>query len=184
MTRKLSDHQAFHPRTISPPRFTPFIGRLIELEKLTSYLKDGRSRVITILGEGGVGKTRLALAAADELLPHFPDGIWFVSLAGLQTAVQEHALDIENNIASAIAATLNLNFAAGDPPKQQIGQLPAPAARPAHFGQLRAAAGCCGTRFEPPDQCPKNYRPGHFAGAAQASGRADFSARRVSFARK
>ncbi len=114
-----------HPVTLSPlhnlpPQFTPFIGRSLERQKLTQLLQNGRSRLITLLGEGGVGKTRLALAAAEQLLPHFPDGVWFVPLADLETAVVEPTLDLEDSIASAIAAVLELNFAAGDPPKQQL----------------------------------------------------------------
>ncbi|MBK8900813.1 MAG: tetratricopeptide repeat protein [Anaerolineaceae bacterium] len=103
-----------------PPHFTPFIGRHHELEKLTGLLQNGRSRLITLLGEGGVGKTRLALAAAEQLLPHFTDGIWFVPLAGLENIDEAHTTDPENSVASAIAAVLALNFAAGDPPRQQL----------------------------------------------------------------
>jgi predicted ATPase len=114
-----------HPVTLSkthnlPPQFTPFIGRSQELEKLSQLLQDGRSRLITLLGEGGIGKTRLALAAAEQMLPHFTDGVWFVPLAGLETAAAGPANDPEDSIASAIAAALELNFAAGDPPKQQL----------------------------------------------------------------
>ncbi|WP_026403684.1 BTAD domain-containing putative transcriptional regulator [Actinomadura rifamycini] len=42
----------------------------------------GSSRLVTLTGPGGVGKTRLALAAADRLAGGFPDGVWLVELAG------------------------------------------------------------------------------------------------------
>ncbi|MCA9947894.1 MAG: AAA family ATPase, partial [Anaerolineales bacterium] len=107
-----------HPVTLSPAhnlptQFTPFIGRSQELETVTKLLQDGRSRLITILGEGGVGKTRLALAAAEQLLPHFPHGTWFVPLAGVESTP---TTDVEDSVASAIAAALGLNFAPGEPP--------------------------------------------------------------------
>ncbi|MFO7539513.1 MAG: BTAD domain-containing putative transcriptional regulator, partial [Chloroflexota bacterium] len=103
-----------------PARFTPFIGRTAELEQLCRRLQDGRYRLVTLLGEGGVGKTRLALAAAAQLLPHFADGVWFISLEALPADDGETAPDPENRVAAAIAASLALNFTAGEPPKQQL----------------------------------------------------------------
>jgi non-specific serine/threonine protein kinase len=51
-------------------------------------IKDGcrmiaESRVVTLLGPGGVGKTRLAIAIGEKVLPSFPGGVWFVDLASL-----------------------------------------------------------------------------------------------------
>ena len=43
----------------------------------------GRSRLVTLHGPGGIGKTRLALQLASEVLEDFPDGVWLVELAGL-----------------------------------------------------------------------------------------------------
>jgi predicted ATPase/DNA-binding SARP family transcriptional activator len=103
-----------------PARFTPFIGRAAELEQLCRRLQDGRYRLVTLLGEGGVGKTRLALAAAAQLLPHFTDGVWFIPLEALAADDGETALDPENRVAAAIAANLALNFSTGEPPKQQL----------------------------------------------------------------
>ena len=46
----------------------------------------GATRVLTLAGPPGVGKTRLALHAAEQATPSFPDGVWFVDLAGLRDA--------------------------------------------------------------------------------------------------
>ncbi len=77
------------PPTI-PPDGTPLIGRQQELAQLLRLIHDPACRLITITGLGGIGKTRLALAAArranhEEAL-HFLNGVAFVPLAGLSAA--------------------------------------------------------------------------------------------------
>ena len=62
------------------------IGREAELESLWDMLT-GRERLVTILGLGGTGKTRLALAAAEGLLSAFEGGVWLVPLAGVRDPV-------------------------------------------------------------------------------------------------
>jgi predicted ATPase len=62
-----------------PVQVTEFIGRDDELIELAKLL--GRARLVTLTGSGGVGKTRLAIQAAAEALPHYPDGAWFIDLA-------------------------------------------------------------------------------------------------------
>ena len=59
---------------------TGFVGRENELEIVTRLLRDDGVRIVSLTGPGGVGKTRLALHAADRLKPEFPDGVVFVSL--------------------------------------------------------------------------------------------------------
>jgi predicted ATPase/DNA-binding SARP family transcriptional activator len=68
-----------------PPAPLPLIGRDEELAALTAFLADPATRLVTITGPGGIGKTRLALAAAHAQLsqPLFPDGVFFVPLAPL-----------------------------------------------------------------------------------------------------
>lgn len=66
-----------------PPDPTPFWGRRSEMAQLQKRLRDPAYRLVTIMGEGGMGKTRLALAVAAALVDAFADGVWFVPLAGL-----------------------------------------------------------------------------------------------------
>jgi predicted ATPase/class 3 adenylate cyclase len=66
-----------------PVPATPFQGRVEELEVVTAALADPVSRLVTLIGPGGIGKTRLALQAAAESSESFPDGLWWVGLAPL-----------------------------------------------------------------------------------------------------
>jgi predicted ATPase len=59
------------------------VGREAELDSLWDMLT-GHERLVTILGFGGTGKTRLALAAAEGLLSEFEGGVWLVALAGVR----------------------------------------------------------------------------------------------------
>jgi predicted ATPase/class 3 adenylate cyclase len=62
-----------------PAQSSAFVGREAQLAEVAAALK--ASRVVTLTGVGGVGKTRLAVQAAAELLPDFRDGAWLVELA-------------------------------------------------------------------------------------------------------
>jgi predicted ATPase/class 3 adenylate cyclase len=64
-----------------PLQVTSFVGRESELAEVRDLL--ARSRLLTLTGTGGCGKTRLALQVAAELLDDYPDGVWFVDLAPL-----------------------------------------------------------------------------------------------------
>jgi predicted ATPase/tRNA A-37 threonylcarbamoyl transferase component Bud32 len=68
-----------------PRQRTSFIGREKELEEGVRLMR-GETRLLTLAGIGGCGKTRLALELADDLLDTFPDGVWFVDLAPLRDA--------------------------------------------------------------------------------------------------
>lgn len=83
-----------------PGTQTTFVGRDSELAALRDFLRDPQQRLITVLGSGGVGKTRLVLAAAEAAAEHFPDGATFVALAGLTEPTQ---------VADAIASTLEVH---------------------------------------------------------------------------
>src|SRR5215471_3592168 len=64
-----------------PAELTPLIGREREVDMLCDLLTHPEVRLLTLLGPGGVGKTRLALSVATRLHPQFSDGVHFVSLA-------------------------------------------------------------------------------------------------------
>lgn len=71
-----------------PKFFTSFIGREGEVEQLTNYLLVERCPLMAIVGEGGVGKTRLASVVAERICDpsgtlNFPDGIWFVACTSI-----------------------------------------------------------------------------------------------------
>ena len=62
-----------------PQQVTSFIGRERELAEVRRLF--GTTRLLTLLGAGGIGKTRVALHAAAEVMDDFPDGVWFIDLA-------------------------------------------------------------------------------------------------------
>jgi len=92
---------------------TDIIGRQAELAELQMYLND--RRMVTVIGSGGVGKTRLAVELGQRVLPDFPGGVWLVDLAPLSDPAQvvtavTTVLHLDASTAeaavSAIAATL------------------------------------------------------------------------------
>ncbi len=64
-----------------PAQVTSFIGRAREMAEVKRLL--GTTRLLTLTGPGGTGKTRLSLQAAAEVLERFPHGVWLVELATL-----------------------------------------------------------------------------------------------------
>jgi len=90
---------------------TPFIGRHQDLADLQSRLRDPQCRLVTLVGPGGIGKTRLALAAAEQHLPHMADGVYFVSLQSVGSPTA---------IFSAIANAIGFRFYTDAPPQDQL----------------------------------------------------------------
>jgi predicted ATPase/class 3 adenylate cyclase len=68
-----------------PIQVSSFIGREGQIQDVIDLLS--QSRLVTLTGIGGVGKTRLSLQVAAELLSEFEDGVWFIELAPLRDAV-------------------------------------------------------------------------------------------------
>lgn len=62
-----------------PIELTSFLGREADLASLKAVI--GRSRLVTISGTGGLGKTRISLHLAAELTGEYPDGVWLIELA-------------------------------------------------------------------------------------------------------
>ena len=67
-----------------PAPMNSFIGREVEVRRIVEYFTDGQARLVTLTGPGGIGKTRLSLQVATELLDTYPDGVWFIALADLR----------------------------------------------------------------------------------------------------
>jgi serine/threonine protein kinase/predicted ATPase/DNA-binding SARP family transcriptional activator len=69
-----------------PAQLTPFVGRETLLAEIADRLTDPACRLLSLVGPGGSGKTRLALEAAAAQLDNYPHGVFFVSLAPLESA--------------------------------------------------------------------------------------------------
>ena len=78
-----------------PTDMTTFVGREAELQQIETRLNDPNCRLLSILGPGGVGKTRLTIAALRQQIDQYLDGVWLISLASvassafLETAVAD-----------------------------------------------------------------------------------------------
>jgi len=72
---------ARQPRHKLPVQPTHFIGRSTQIAAIKEMILDPDTHLVTLIGPGGTGKTRLGLQVAQELLDHFPDGVYFVPLA-------------------------------------------------------------------------------------------------------
>ncbi|MEZ4735088.1 MAG: BTAD domain-containing putative transcriptional regulator [Caldilineaceae bacterium] len=129
-------HSVTPPPHNLPAQTTPFIGRVQELEDVLRRLNDPACRLLTLIGPGGIGKTRLALEAAHKILdfrfwildsvgednpksrpegsrqnPKFPDGVFFVSLQSVTTP---------SGLIEAIAEATGFRFYSAVPPQQQL----------------------------------------------------------------
>ncbi|MBV9545690.1 MAG: hypothetical protein JOY61_15065 [Chloroflexi bacterium] len=69
------------PASNLPAQLTSFVGREAQRSALQRQLSEPSVRLVSLVGPGGVGKTRLAIQVAGDVLPNFPDGVSFVSLA-------------------------------------------------------------------------------------------------------
>ena len=76
------------PKHNLPAQPTPFIGRTTQVNNLKELILNPSTRLITLIGPGGTGKTRLSLQVAQEALDQFPNGVFFVPLADDKTPDQ------------------------------------------------------------------------------------------------
>jgi len=114
----IADSAAFSPRTAAtvhphnlPAQMTALIGRQHETAALCTLLRRTDVRLVTLSGPGGIGKTRLALNVASELLDEVANGVYVVALA----PISDPAL-----VAGAIAQALGLHERGARSPLQQL----------------------------------------------------------------
>jgi predicted ATPase/DNA-binding SARP family transcriptional activator len=83
--RQWSERPPPRPHNL-PPQPTAFVGRQAELAECLRYLHDPQRRLLTLIGPGGIGKTRLALQIAQRAVDQalFADGVYFVDLSGVR----------------------------------------------------------------------------------------------------
>ncbi len=72
------------PRIGLPATVTSLVGRADERATLREYWPQADTRLVTLIGPPGIGKTRLSIAAARDAADHFPDGVFFIALAPLE----------------------------------------------------------------------------------------------------
>ena len=113
-------------RSNLPAQTTPFVGREPEVAEMIQLLEGPETRLITLIGPGGMGKSRLVVEVAQRLIDRrasgptrsrietefpFPDGVTFVSLAGLSSA---------DELVAETAEAAGFQFYQGDAPRQQL----------------------------------------------------------------
>ncbi|MFZ4659905.1 MAG: ATP-binding protein [Caldilineaceae bacterium] len=106
------------PRHQLPAQLTAFIGRDAEVATVQQMLANPACALLTIVGPGGIGKTRLVLAVAQQILdfgsfqePKFSDGVYFVSFVGVTGP---------EFMVSTLATAIGFSFASTGDPKSQL----------------------------------------------------------------
>lgn len=95
---------------VLPPQTTPLIGREKELAEVRRRLAQPECRLLTLVGPGGVGKTRLAIAVAAEVKGEYKDGLFFADLQSVDAS----------DFITALADALPLTLSGSEPPRKQL----------------------------------------------------------------
>lgn len=101
----------FRPDWNLPFPMTPLIGREAELASLEQLLNDPGCRLLTLVGPGGIGKSRLGIEVACNVWPRFASGVYFASLATISSS---------EFMVPTIAQAIGLNFAGPTEPRRQL----------------------------------------------------------------
>ncbi len=114
--RDLSPFPAYQrPPAMLPADATPFVGRRAERSALWEMLANANCRLITLVGLGGVGKSRLALQVAADVRGLYPHGIFYADLGSIEEAA---------HVAPALAYALAFTFSEKEPlPRQLVNYL-------------------------------------------------------------
>lgn len=94
-----------------PQQITPFIGRADEITRLNQLLGEPNCRLLTLVGPGGIGKTRLAIEVGRQCAADYPDGVYFVRLQPVQSP---------DLMASTIAETIGFAIHGSQDPGVQL----------------------------------------------------------------
>lgn len=92
-----------------PQQVTSFVDRVRQLAETKALL--GKTRLLTLLGAGGLGKSRLSLQVAADIIDNYPDGVWLVELAPLSDGQM---------VAQAVASALGVKEEAGRPVQEAL----------------------------------------------------------------
>ena len=108
-----------------PTQLTPFVGRDLGLAEIANYLNSSDTRLLTLLGPGGMGKTRLAIQTILEQATRFEDGAVFVGLAAIspQDDIQNDSIDNTNIVTTIIqefAKALDISFVEKESQTEQL----------------------------------------------------------------
>lgn len=94
-----------------PAPATPLVGREVEMASIAALLDDPGCRLLTLVGPGGIGKTRLAIEVACNVWPRFPDGVFFAPL---------EATNVPELMAPAVARAVGLSLSGPSEPGRQL----------------------------------------------------------------
>ncbi|MHC4839500.1 MAG: adenylate/guanylate cyclase domain-containing protein [Planctomycetota bacterium] len=97
-----------------PPQATSFVGREADVKAISDKLSEADCRMLTVLGPGGMGKTRISERVGSEMLDDFEGGVWFVDLTSALT---------EEDICNAVARALSANVPASANPRDFVKDL-------------------------------------------------------------